>query len=1111
MKKRIIALLLSLVMLTSLLTPTALATEGEESGTTQEEVVKSNENERTDLNGATENGDAKDENQDPQQPTTGDEEQPTGQDEPKNEDETKGEDGQPGEEPKQPEQPGDEQPTEPEPGEEPETPEEPEETEFDAEAVYAQLMACETVEEMDAIAAELTEEQIAQFSDEQLAAIEAYYAELKGVTVEDGDLEAPEFSNAGPIFTDEATSGVIKQVLKAALRSATKSFDAKDMVSPVEGLEVSKTATKTEMTDGEGNPLYQIDLSAAATSNIVTTSTPCDIVLVLDRSASMDGKNVQALIEALNGDGTEANPGFLATIQKNSPNSRVAIVTYAGQDSSGNSTIDTGTKTAAGALVPITKNGAVNSELTSVVNGLANRCTGGTWAEYGLENATKIFQAIPESAAENVYNNQRVTILFTDGIPGGGTWHNTSVFFWDNDYHSGWDAEKSAQGSIHWSTILKHEKGTETALNYKQGFYNDRQTAWSASDFRGHLTGCGSKVFCVGLNLPSAGKTEGSSGAKINEYLYRVSSHRSDGSHVTADTIQNAWERENTENGQIEWAQRYWDVYTRNREEGSYFANGDTTALSSIFHKIAQQTGKPIENAVIRDYITPGFDICDSNGKIYQVGDTIEGDGYVGTVKEDANGVYVEWKEVTLDPGDADGKGKKEFKQTIYLKPDPEFWGGNQVPTNIDGISGVYDEEGTNIGSFPSPDKVDVPLNVPEITGIDKTIYYGNSAPEVEDLFQMTMPTESWKTAYVRVNTPVAGSIDNKKCGQYTGSITVEPKYEGEYGEVSRSAKAWVHVVEPSAEWEDITIYLGNQPVFMNPTSLLWADPNTGHTAGVPEGTAPTATSCAYAPAADAEYKNCTQVQPTFTLNGKDFSGNKFTVHVLKPSVTWTDCQKYYGDTLSGFTAEPVGVTWADSAHSKMTATAGQDAAPTLSYEFTIAGGETVMPNKDVNVSVKTKIGVTDVTSHTTYGWQKAEFCTDKESKPVEAQFRIHPLTCTLTISKSGWETIDENQCFLFMYERTGGNSVNATIKGTVTVQGDGSVRITGLPIGTYQVSEDGNWSWRYTLSGEARSATLTPDHSEATLAFHNDRTNVKWLNGCSLAVNNWASTQNAN
>ena len=1036
MKKRIIALLLSLVMLTSLLTPTALATEGEESGTAQEEVVKSNENERTDLNGATENGDAKDENQDPQQPTTGDEEQPTGQDEPKNEDETKGEDGQPGEEPKQPEQPGDEQPTEPEPGEETETPEEPEEPEFDAEAVYAQLMACETVEEMDAIAAELTEEQIAQFSDDQLAAIEAHYAELKGEEPEEpeepesaGPAEpAPEFTNAGPIFTEKNDAAT--RILKAALLGVTKQqFGTKVMVSPVEGLEVSKTAKKTDEEDSEGNPLYQIDLSAAAKSNIVTTSTPCDIVLVLDRSGSMEGDNVKALIKALNGDGTDANPGFLATIQKNSPNSRVAIVTYAGQDYASDSTIDTGTKTANGALVPITVGGGVNPALTDVVAGLATHCDGGTWAEYGLENAVKIFQAIRESTElENVYNNQRVTILFTDGIPGGGEWNRT--------------AYKSAQGAIHWAHILKNDKGKDTDLGeieeriflkdlYKQDFY-DPSARWPVSTFADQKTGCGSKVFCVGLNLPSSdeimenGEVEhktASSGAKVNEYLYRVSSHRSDGSHVTADTIQNAWERENTKNGEIDWSQRYWDVYTRNRPEGSYFANGDTSALSSIFQKIAQQTGKPIENAVIRDYITPGFDICDSNGNIYQVGDKIEGGDCVGTVKKDSDGVYVEWEKVTLDPGNAAGEGKKEFQQTIYLKPNPEFWGGNQVPTNIGGISGVYDESGKNIGSFPMPNEVDVPLNVPGISGSDRTIYYGSTAPTAGELFQANAPTESdsWKTAYVTIGAPeITGSVSNQECGKYTGTITVSPKYKGTYESETETATAWVHV--------------------------------------------------------------------------------------LKPAVTWTDCQKYYGDTLEGFTAEPVSVTWTDSKHKKTATDADQATAPVLSYEFAIKDSKTVMPNTDVYVSVTTKINGTDVISNMTYDWQRASFCADNEGALTGAQFRIHPLTCTLTISKSGWVSIDENQSFLFKYQRTGGNSVGTAIEGVVTVQGNESVQITGLPIGTYQVSEDENWSWRYTPKTKSQSATLTTAAPAAALTFENSRSKILWLNGCSWTVNNWGS-----
>ena len=999
--------------------------------------MKSNENEQTDQPGETENGDAKDENQAPQQPTTGDEEQPTGQDEPKNEDETKGEDGRPGEEPKQPEQTGDEPKRdeqtgdEPERGEETETPEEPEETEFDAEAVCAQLMACETVEEMDAIAAELTEEQIAQFSDEQLAAIEARYAKLKGEEPEEleepesaGPAEpAPEFTNAGPIFTEKNDAAT--RILKAALLGVTKQqFGTKVMVSPVEGLEVSKTAKKTDEEDSEGNPLYQIDLSAAAKSNIVTTSTPCDIVLVLDRSGSMKGDNVKALIKALNGDGTDANPGFLATIQKNSPNSRVAIVTYAGQDYASDSTIDTGTGPANDALVPITVDDGVNPALTAVVAGLVNRCKGGTWAENGLENAVKIFQAIPESTApENVYNNQRVTILFTDGIPGSGSWHED---FWD-----GWKAEKSAQGSIHWSTILKNEKGTETKLNYNQGFYSDANTKWDQSTFRDHLTGCGSKVFCVGLNLPSSdvmknGKLEhkeGSDGAKVNEYLYRVSSHRSDGSHVTADTIQNAWERENTKNGEIDWSQRYWDVYTRNRPEGSYFANGDTSALSSIFQKIAQQTGKPIENAVIRDYITPGFDICDSNGNIYQVGDKIEGGDCVGTVKKDSDGVYVEWEKVTLDPGNAAGEGKKEFQQTIYLKPNPEFWGGNQVPTNIGGISGVYDESGKNIGSFPMPNEVDVPLNVPGISGSDRTIYYGSTAPTAGELFQANAPTESdsWKTAYVTIGAPeITGSVSNQECGKYTGTITVSPKYEGTYKSETETATAWVHV--------------------------------------------------------------------------------------LKPTVTWTDCQKYYGDTLKDFTAEPVSVTWTDSAHKKTATDAGQATAPVLSYEFAIKDSKTVMPNTDVYVSVTTKINGADVIRNMTYDWQPAGFCTGNEYVPAEAQFRIHPLTCTLTIRKSGWVSIDENQSFLFKYQRMGGNSVGTAIEGVVTVRGNESVQITGLPIGTYQVSEDENWSWRYTPETKSQSATLTTAAPAAALTFENSRSKILWLNGCSWAVNNWGS-----
>lgn len=53
-------------------------------------------------------------------------------------------------------------------------------------------------------------------------------------------------------------------------------------------VDVTKTATATDKKDADGKPIYQIDLTAAAKSNIVTHTKACDIVLVLDRSGSMN-------------------------------------------------------------------------------------------------------------------------------------------------------------------------------------------------------------------------------------------------------------------------------------------------------------------------------------------------------------------------------------------------------------------------------------------------------------------------------------------------------------------------------------------------------------------------------------------------------------------------------------------------------------------------------------------------------------------------------------------------------------------------------------------------------------------------------------------------------
>lgn len=93
-----------------------------------------------------------------------------------------------------------------------------------------------------------------------------------------------------------------------------------------------------------------------------------------------------------------------------------------------------------------------------------------------------------------------------------------------------------------------------------------------------------------------------------------------------------------------------------------------------------------------------------------------------------------------------------------------------------------------------------------------------------------------------------------------------------------------------------------------------------------------------------------------------------------------------------------------------------------------------------------------------------------------------------LTITKQGWEGIDENQSFIF--DVTGPNGYSKR----VVINGNGSVTIKGLKIGEYTVTEVTSWSWRYTTSS-SQNITLKPaGPNEVT--FKNTRSNHKWLGG---------------
>lgn len=114
-----------------------------------------------------------------------------------------------------------------------------------------------------------------------------------------------------------------------------------------------------------------------------------------------------------------------------------------------------------------------------------------------------------------------------------------------------------------------------------------------------------------------------------------------------------------------------------------------------------------------------------------------------------------------------------------------------------------------------------------------------------------------------------------------------------------------------------------------------------------------------------------------------------------------------------------------------------------------------------------------------------------------------------LTIKKTGWNPIDENQSFVFTVSGTANDGTVTNLTVVLNGGNNWTVTIQELPVGSYTVSEDTNWSWRYT--GEsAKQITLSATEAN-TLTFANTRaqntdgnSGWKWLNGCAWCENRW-------
>lgn len=127
------------------------------------------------------------------------------------------------------------------------------------------------------------------------------------------------------------------------------------------------------------------------------------------------------------------------------------------------------------------------------------------------------------------------------------------------------------------------------------------------------------------------------------------------------------------------------------------------------------------------------------------------------------------------------------------------------------------------------------------------------------------------------------------------------------------------------------------------------------------------------------------------------------------------------------------------------------------------------------------------------------------DSEQNKIIFIYDPTLTTLTIQKQGCEDIDENQTFLFHVKGSPADPNTKDIDLTVTVHGNGQTMVTDLPMGDYTVTEQTNWSWRYTPDSGA-DRTFKAAIGGTNLVYQNTRTQTQWLDGDNYSVNHFDS-----
>ena len=698
--------------------------------------------------------------------------------------------------------------------------------------------------------------------------------------------------------------------------------------------------------------------------------------------------------------------------------------------------------------------------------------------------------------ADNV--NHRIAVVgFASGQRYNGTnynYNNTEVFVGSNQYRYGTAAQgqygnafqnmntSTGVGNVSASIeALSADGGTLTNLGLEMGngifganpiaegekrnrvviVFSDGVPGWSGYDSdtaNSAITQAGTAkntygatVYTIGIfpgaDATSAGNQNGNETEKANWFMQRVSSN------------------------------------TQYPQSPSYYLSAaDAGTLNSIFQQISNQieTGGAEttlgSETVVKDIISPYFTLpagttasgiridtyacTGKDGNTYTWSGTSGGPGGA-TATVDGDQVSVtgfdfseNWCGTETDAqGNSTVRGNK-LVISFEVSPKSGFLGGNEVITNAS--AGIYENGSaqTPVMTFEQP-KVNVPIQDVTVTANDKNVYLKGevTADQLKDGSEISVGDVK---------------LDLSKATDTDKPYGLDP-WQTEYVDITVTVK--------DKDGNVISDKLENLTEDTTYTVEVTVAPKTVGTSTPANGDAATAKTGANDPAAN--------------------------IYVFKPELTFKDSSAYYGESVptnNDYSSNKVGLeTW------KHGDTASTDAGvtmlgtkPTLDISYTpdeskLESGK--YTKQDVPVAATVKIGTENVNEHTTFVHQDCTTACGWETPatPGAPAFLIHIQTCTLNITKQGGAA---DESYVFDVFKDG-------VKySEVTVWGNGTETLVELPIGTYTISENTGWSWRYSANNGG-SAALTAQNPTGSIACTNTKNNNQWLNGFSEVVRN--------